>query len=132
MRLTGDRSRVTLLQHLTSAPSVPLLVPSSGNSRCIVDFAIFCVLAAIGHRGVLLQWLRALCSAASAAAELTDGSRGAGPSGKTPGYSAGASPFARWNRRDRASRSERFSEAAAHACWPTTFASRSRAPMRAA
>jgi Predicted signal transduction protein with a C-terminal ATPase domain len=57
---------VQLLQRLTAQTS-PLL-SANWQLTLIVDFVIYCVLVAIGHRGVLLAWLRAR---EAAAAELT-------------------------------------------------------------
>lgn len=57
-------AHVALLQHLT----MPELAISSPNWQAtfLVDFAIFSVLVAIGHRGVLLEWLHAREMAAAA------------------------------------------------------------------
>jgi signal transduction histidine kinase len=49
--------QVALLQRLTNRAG-PLLAPE-WQLTLIVGFVIFLVLAAIGHRGVLLEWLRA-------------------------------------------------------------------------
>jgi hypothetical protein len=72
----GLASIVTLLhvfawQRLTS-PQIPILSPAF-TSTFAVDFVVFCVLVAVGHRGVLIEWLRTREAAAAALhAELTD------------------------------------------------------------
>ncbi|MEP6492574.1 MAG: histidine kinase [bacterium] len=57
-------AHVALLQYLT-APELPLSSPN-WQLTFLVDFAIFCILVAIGHRGVLIQWLRDRETAAAA------------------------------------------------------------------
>ena len=56
---------VFVWQRLT-APQTPMLSPAF-TSTFVVDFVLFFVLVAIGHRGVLMEWLR---SREAAAAEL--------------------------------------------------------------
>lgn len=67
---------VTLLhvfawQRLTS-PQIPIFSPAF-TSTFAVDFVVFCVLVAVGHRGLLIEWLRTReAAAASLRAELSD------------------------------------------------------------
>jgi hypothetical protein len=67
---------VTLLhvfawQRLT-APHIAMLSPTFATT-IVVDFVLFFVLVAVGHRGVLLEWLRTREAAAAALhAELAD------------------------------------------------------------
>ena len=121
-------THVALLQRLTGRAESAAVAPT-GRLTLIVDFVIFCVLAAIGHRGVLLEWLRAR-EAASAA--LTRRARGrAGARREAAGDSTRAAAFARRHRRNGAPRS-RAHRATAHAPRPTICASRSSAPTNAA
>jgi hypothetical protein len=70
---------VTLLhvfvwQRLT-APHIPMLSPTF-TTTIVVDFVLFFVVVAVGHRGVLLEWLRTReATAAALHAELADAQR---------------------------------------------------------
>jgi sensor histidine kinase YesM len=72
----GLAPTVTLLhvftwQRLTS-PQTPIL-SAAFTSTFAVDFVVFCLLVAVGHRGLLIEWLRTReAAAASLRVELTD------------------------------------------------------------
>ena len=55
---------VFVWQRLTS-PNVPIFSPAF-TATFVVDFVLFCVLVAVGHRGVLIDWLRTREAAAAA------------------------------------------------------------------
>ena len=95
----------------------------------VLDFVIFFALAAIAHRGVLLEWLRAReAASASLTAEVAAAQARAA---QLQLDSAGAPALARRHRRDRPPRSIAH-RTTAHATRPTTCVSRSSAPTSAA
>jgi hypothetical protein len=68
---TATLLHVFMWQRLT-APQTPVLSPAF-TTTIVVDFVLFFVVVAVGHRGVLLEWLRAReATTAALHAELAD------------------------------------------------------------